>query len=470
MALTYRQIFDSRLHTKMAVFKMKDGILPPSFYINPDGTRNVDRPLDYERQMGTDTVAISEIYPHPQYWLARFVSVKTGSIIGNLHINHDDALEEVKEGSVVENFKKLMDNNLSDFLAHNFTIGSDPEIFVEDEGGNCIPSWLFLQGKDGTDRTCALEMYGGKGGQKMYWDGFQAEFCVYANACNEYHTDSVAAGLRGVYEAAIKKFPNAKLSATSVFDIPPDVMASAADEHVEFGCMPSYNAYGIAPHLPPGREVPFRSAGGHIHFGTGKMSHEAANPIVKTLDKILGVACVSLFAQFDSRKRRHFYGLPGEYRLPPHGLEYRPLSNAWLIHPLIMNLVVDLSRKCVVLAQRGWSDKWIAEEEETIDIVIRSDAAAARASLEKNKKLFLHLLRASYGAGSYTWARPNDLEALFKVFTNGLESAIADPRDFVKNWRLDAKPGDSHQWKPGNKAMNCRAQTAVTALRAGQKV
>jgi len=29
-------------------------------------------------------------------------------------------------------------------------------------------------------------------------------------------------------------------------------------------------------------------------------------------------------------ERRRYYGLPGEYRLPKHGLEYRTLSNFWL--------------------------------------------------------------------------------------------------------------------------------------------
>jgi Phage phiEco32-like COOH.NH2 ligase-type 2 len=470
MALTYRQIFDSKLHTKMAVFHLPNSTLPRSYYLSRDGKSNTNQTLDYAKILSTDLVAISEILPQQSYWIARFVNAKTGTLLSSFHINPDDTLEEVKEGEAVEKFKTIMNNKFSDFMIHNFTIGSDPEIFVEDEEGNCIPSWLFLQGKDGNDKTSTLAMYGNKGDQKMYWDGFQAEFCVFANTCNEYHTDSVAAGLRGVRDAAKKRFPKSKLSATSVFDIPPALMESASDEHVEFGCMPSYNAYGIAPNLPPGREVPFRSAGGHIHFGIGKTSHEEANPIIKTLDKILGVACVSLFAEFDSRKRRHFYGLPGEYRLPPHGVEYRPLSNAWLIHPVIMNLVVDISRKCVVLAQRGWSDRWVSDEADVIDTVIRCDVDAARASLEKNKKVFIHLLRACYGTGAYHWATDADLEVLFNVFMNGLESAVADPRDLVKNWKLNSQDHHEDRWYPGNKTPNCRVSTAIVQLRAGNKV
>ena len=71
--------------------------------------------------------------------------------------------------------------------------GSDPEMFVTDSKGIMIPAWKFLPSKSARLNTT-----------QPYWDGFQAEFCVYANRCNEYHTDSVAAGLRGVYEAAIR--------------------------------------------------------------------------------------------------------------------------------------------------------------------------------------------------------------------------------------------------------------------------
>jgi hypothetical protein len=160
---------------------------------------------------------------------------------------------------------------------------------------------------------------------------------------------------------------------------------------------------------------------------------ETAIPIVKALDAIIGVACVSLFAKFDDPKRRKLYGLPGEFRLPKHGIEYRPLSNAWLAHPFISNLVIDVARNVVVLAQKGLFNKvWEATEEETVNCIVRCDVKAAREILERNRETFIKLLEASY----HEWAKKRELEFLFNVFTHGMEWIIKDPNDFVSNWNL----------------------------------
>jgi hypothetical protein len=275
----------------------------------------------------------------------------------------------------------------------------------------------------------------------------------------EYHTDSIAAGLRGVIDAARAKFPNAKLSAKTVWDIPFDRLMNDADNFVAFGCMPSKNAYGLRVEMPPCREVPFRSSGGHIHFGLGKINDEQALPIVKALDAILGVACVSLFAKYDDPKRRILYGLPGEFRTPPHGLEYRPISSAWMAHPVITNLVFDLARKVVVFAQKGCLQFWKGNEKETIDCVIACDAPKAREILNRNKDTFMGLLQAAY-----YWMDDKDRELIFNIFINGMESVVEDPTDFDTNWgmRID------DQWSARCARRNVRG--CISKIRAGEKL
>lgn len=319
-------------------------------------------------------------------------------------------------------------------LIYDGRIGCDPEIFVESAQGNMIPAFLFLPGKDKPAKTPNWsDSFGQFGNCPMYWDGFQAEFTTKAEHCLGLHGNSIAAGMRGVYDAARKRFKDSKLSIRSVFHLSPEILAGALDEHVAFGCMPSYNAYGLTVNMPPAREVPFRSAGGHIHFGTGKKSHEKAVPIVKALDAVLGVACVSLFAEFDDPNRRRLYGLPGEYRLPKHGIEYRPLSNAWLSHPLIMNLVLDLSRKVAIFGRDGWFQKyWKADEAEIINCIVNCDVKAAHKMMERNKEAFLQLLKASY-----TSATPAELETLYSIFIKGIRSAVKDPTDLTTNWKLE---------------------------------
>jgi hypothetical protein len=454
------------------IFTAKQLTMPPACYWNhhtssPDRTNEIRR----EYKLPSLKFLVTQASVTMDYASLRCICTETGtSFVTYFNLNDEFDCESTPP----ELKSKLKLLSLPTNLAYGFTIGSDPEIFVTDADGKMIPAFLFLDSKDGKDVTSALQQYGSRGGagptpQKMYWDGFQAEFTTLAAGCNEVHTDSVAAGLRGVYDAARKRFPGAKLAIKSVFDIPHEMLMEAADEHVAFGCMPSLNAYGIKTQLPPGREVPFRSAGGHLHFGVGKTSEEKAVPVVKALDTILGVACVSLFAKFDAKKRRIFYGLPGEYRLPPHGIEYRPLSNAWLSHPFIMNLVIDVARKVVILGQKGWMDLWQATEEETIQTIVNCDVAAARASLEKNKEVFIKLLAACYQS-HYSWASAQDLELLYNIFANGMETALAEPDNLARNWYLDAKDGSLEAWRCGNASPNAKVSSAIVALRLGKKI
>jgi Phage phiEco32-like COOH.NH2 ligase-type 2 len=351
----------------------------------------------------------------------------------HIHSEHKDY------ASLLNKHEDIFLKNLHRHLWYDGRIGSDPEIFAESATGNMIPAFLFLPGKDKPAKTPNWEKhFNNHGNCAMYWDGFQAEYTTKPDTCLGYHGDSIAAGMRGVYDAVRKRFKDSKLSMRSVFHLSPEVLEGALEEHVEFGCMPSYNAYGLTVKMPPAREVPFRSAGGHIHFGIGKKSHAQAAPIIKALDAVLGVACVSLFAEFDDPNRRKLYGLPGEYRLPKHGVEYRPLSNAWLSHPLIMNLVIDLSRKALVFGKEGYFEKyWKASEEEVISCMINCDVKAAHKMMERNKEIFLQLLKASYSS-----AQSQELEMLYQVFIKGIRSAVKDPLDLTANWKLEKG------WKP----------------------
>jgi hypothetical protein len=204
---------------------------------------------------------------------------------------------------------------------------------------------------------------------------------------------------------------------------------TADDEHVTFGCMPSLNVYGHKGLTAHGREVPFRSAGGHIHFGIGPRTKKTTANIVKALDSILGVACVSLFAGYDNPSRRLMYGLAGEYRLPPHGLEYRVLSNAWMIHPLITNIVFDLSRKALKIGELGLLYRWVATEQETTECINKCDVALAREILQRNEKFFTEILSAK---------GVEDSKRMYNIFMQGLDSVVARPQDIASNWNLNS--------------------------------
>jgi hypothetical protein len=214
-------------------------------------------------------------------------------------------------------------------------------------------------------------------------------------------------------------------------DIPPKMLANAAPEHVAFGCMPSFNVYGLEGIKKDGREVPYRTAGGHIHFGCGPLNPDEIKEVVKALDAIIGVASVSLFEGIDEARRREMYGLAGEYRTPPHGLEYRTLSNAWLCHPLATHIVFDLARQAFQVGLVGLRHFWKASEEEVIECIQKNDVALARKILKRNKDLLFVLLQNVY----------NGVRAMLiqRVIMKGIASAVENPNDIISNWNLDGK-------------------------------
>lgn len=331
--------------------------------------------------------------------------------------------------------------------------GSDPEVFVEDENGQVIPAFKFLGSKEKPNKS--TKYFGQQ--NNLYWDGFQAEFDTHPSSCFSGQADSIHFGLEGVLEYARKYNPKAKLSFRTVMPISEEVMADAKPEHVQFGCMPSLNAYGMKGKDIPGHEVPFRPAGGHMHFGVSNLTAEKAVKAVKSMDAILGVACVSLFANYDNPLRRELYGLAGEYRLPKHGIEYRVLSNAWLIHPLLAHLVFDLGRTAYMV---GIKDKlaelWDCPEVETIRIINECDVDAAREVLKKNEHVLKLLIEVKYlrwwtmGEGLST---AKAAEYAYNAFLNGLDSIIEDPRDIEKNWELLTNKWAGHSDGPGKNVM-----------------
>ncbi len=319
------------------------------------------------------------------------------------------------------------------------TIGTDPEIFVVKDlksGGvvreEIVPAWTFLKGKDKPDKygSAGVGSYRGD----VYWDGFQAEFTTPGHlTCLMQMCTAVRMGLNRVFEL---KPAGSRLSISSVLPVEPKVLAKAEDQHVAFGCAPSYNLYGLRGEVSSGRMTPYRFAGGHIHFGLQDKSR--VQDMVRALDAVLGVASVSLFASFDSKVRRQYYGQPGEYRTPAHGLEYRVLSNGWLAHPVILHMVFDLARSVAGLASNGFeiSDLWEAKEEETIETILNSDVEKARGILTRNRRVFAQLL---YAAGSqYSGKRE---EMAWNTWTQGMEYMVKNPKDVEGNWSLgnDAK-------------------------------
>lgn len=260
-------------------------------------------------------------------------------------------------------------------------LGADPEIFLERGDGSLMPAFTFLPSKYEPLRTK-------EEGCSYYWDGFQAEYNITPSNDITECLKSIRFGLKALLEAAKSVDSSARLSLKTVVETPLDMLAELnkeTPEYVEFGCMPSYNVYQIDGMHLDGVNCPHRFAGGHIHFGISKSeaAMDAIPQIVRQLDAALGVACVSLFENFDNPVRRKYYGLAGEHRLPPHGLEYRSLSDAWLFNPKLASMVLDFARRILVNTVNG-KNRWEASQSEVIECMLTNNAALARKIIKRN--------------------------------------------------------------------------------------
>jgi hypothetical protein len=306
------------------------------------------------------------------------------------------------------------------------TIGSDPEIFLH-EDGTLIPAFDVLPSKhQATD---------------VFWDGFQAEMTTTSQSCLQQNVENLQGKLHTLLDTVRAKRPKAELLAQDAVKINPK---GISPEHLALGCDPSLNLYGVAGDLPPNpAKLPWRFAGGHIHFGSAWLANhpskaEAAAKIVRDLDKVLAVWSVGAFGAFEREKiRRRYYGLAGEFRLPPHGLEYRTLGNGWMAHPGITQLTWEIARAIFQLSRCGLLDFWYGDDELVQSVVNNYDVETARKMLRKNEKLFVWMVSAANetfqlaDCGAEKVAR-----RALQVGLEGVECAVAKPLEIEGNWQL----------------------------------
>ena len=264
-------------------------------------------------------------------------------------------------------------------------LGSDPEIFVLRGNGELFYAFEFLD-PEKKDKT--------EDGNSVYPDGFQAEFTVTPSPFAIDTVKSIRLGLAKLIELARKKDAKARLSSDTVVPVDLKVMQTLPLEFCEFGCMPSYNIYQIAGMGGSGPDTPWRFGGGHIHIGDEDLVQKTDADyykVVRNLDAILGMVGVSLAENLDNPIRRRYYGLPGEHRRPPHGLEYRVLSNFWIFSPTLAIIILQLARNVVTFTKVDDHVAWKAEEEEITEAIITGNVDLARKILSRNKNILDNL-------------------------------------------------------------------------------
>jgi hypothetical protein len=317
-------------------------------------------------------------------------------------------------------------------------MGSDPEFFVAHRG-QMVPAFDFLPDK-----------YSATDG--LFWDGFQAECTVNVKNCTKHCDDDCKGHFVSCHSLLaqriglqLQKLASRELDivAKPVWHIPEPMLRFAGDAQVSLGCDPSRNAYATYGRVVESpRELEWRFAGGHVHFMLDPEECESPNIryLVKTLDALLGIPSVCLAQNYDHFIRRRYYGLAGEYRLPPHGLEYRTLSNFWLMHPRAFMLVFDLARHALNIGRARMRNIFAGATQESAirDTINYCDVRSAKDFKKLNKAFYSQWAQELYGSDKAFW---NAIEG-------GIDKVLSNwGNNVVGQWRL---PADWHYvpaWK-----------------------
>jgi hypothetical protein len=345
--------------------------------------------------------------------------------------------------------------------------GSDPEIFVVDAEGELIPAYEFLPSERNALNLAVNSGY--YGARTAFYDGMQAEFTICHGPCHAHTVDYIQRGLTAILDNARKHNKDAKLCWSCVKDLPPPVFTKATKEQLALGCAPSENVYGAKGDLEDlnPATLPFRFAGFHFHCSLSERNNPGLfTRVIKAMDAIAGVASVSLLRGMEDIRRRKYYGLAGEYRTPPHGLEWRVLSSAVLAHPIITHLMLDLTRYAGTLAEGGYERMWKVDEAEVQAIINSLDVRGAEEVLNRNMGAFEAILQAIYGrakrphfykkVGAYT----NDLikkggpyvwENAKTLFMDGASKWLP-LEDMSANWLIGVK--GENAWRGHSESAN----------------
>ena len=234
------------------------------------------------------------------------------------------------------------------------TIGADPELFVFD-----TETKKFVSAHDLVPGTKAEPLAVPRGAVQV--DGVAAEFNILPAKSQKEFLANINR-VRSVLELIIKdKNKNYKLVGAPTAKFDKEYFDNLPHDVKILGCDPDYNAYTGGINRKPSTDLPMRSGGGHIHVGF--LHEELDNPFTLEhmrrcgeLVRELDFALITASREWDfDIERKRLYGEPGSFRPKSYGVEYRPLSNAWLNQDWSTTFVFDTVKAVTCRWLQGWS-------------------------------------------------------------------------------------------------------------------
>ena len=203
-------------------------------------------------------------------------------------------------------------------------VGADPEVFVS-HAGKIISAIGIVPGSKAQPVPTKHGF--------VQPDNVLAEFNINPAKCRNEFVASIKAVLADLGEMT----PGLDMRASHMYTY--EELDSFGPEAFIFGCDPDFDAWrgGDKTIQPVGADPRLRTAGGHVHLGYLSDGQECSIAdrcrVVRAMDVTLGLQSV-LFDKDTQRKQ--LYGKAGCFRPKKYGVEYRTLSNFWLMSDELM--------------------------------------------------------------------------------------------------------------------------------------
>lgn len=236
---------------------------------------------------------------------------------------------------------------------YNVTIGSDPEVFFENDT-EIISAIGMLPGTKWEPHPISED------GHYIQTDNIAAEFNIPACHTEDEFVENINFVKEFLETIAIAN--GAKLSKLSSSEINPEYLQHPQAQ--EFGCEPDFNPYTKSVNDRPDVNTNLRCVGGHIHIGYPDANQKTSELIVKAFD--IFVTLPALLIDTDER-RRELYGKAGAFRFKePWGLECRALSNFWIHSDELMRWVYQQTIKAVNCVLDGEAKELIKKHSKSV--------------------------------------------------------------------------------------------------------